>query len=579
MISALLYLLACSFRNRLVARFKRLKQPKYLIGAIVGGLYFYFYFFRFLFHARPTSSSWNPNSAEYFTFYQSVGALILCVIVLLAWIIPHERAALTFTEAEVAFLFPAPITRKGLIHFKLLRSQLRIFFTTFLLVLIFRRSGSHLWIRAAGWWLILSTLNLHFIGSSFARTLLLDRGISNRQRRLGILVILLAVGVGAFVWIQRTIPNASSIPFGDFPALSDYILQVLQSGPIPYVLYPFRLIVRPYLSQDAVTFLLAAGPAFIVLLLHYAWVVWSDVSFEEASVDASRRFAEKIAAARAGRSLAGGKKLKAKRPPFTLAPTGFAPVALLWKNLIHAGQAFTARIWITVIALVVGCSIGLRQGTGPSGLLPTLGMFAGILLIWSLIIGPQVVRQDLRQDILCMDVLKGFPMPGWQMALGELLAPAVILTAIQWCLLIIAATFIPGETGPGSQRPVLASACGAAVICPVLNLISLQIPNAAVLLFPAWFQIGKDSGRGIEVTGQRLIAMLCQLLVFIVTIAPAAAVFGLVFFFGRLLLNLNATIPLACIAAALVLATEAGLGMMLLGRLFERFDLSLEMDR
>jgi ABC-type multidrug transport system ATPase subunit len=49
MIAALIYLQYHSVRNRLVSRFKRLKQPKYLIGAIVGGLYFYFYFFRYLF--------------------------------------------------------------------------------------------------------------------------------------------------------------------------------------------------------------------------------------------------------------------------------------------------------------------------------------------------------------------------------------------------------------------------------------------------------------------------------------------------------------------------------------------------
>ena len=45
MVSALLYLQCHSFRNRLVSRFKRLKQPKYLIGAIVGGLYLYLVFF------------------------------------------------------------------------------------------------------------------------------------------------------------------------------------------------------------------------------------------------------------------------------------------------------------------------------------------------------------------------------------------------------------------------------------------------------------------------------------------------------------------------------------------------------
>ena len=49
MIPALFYLQYHSTRNRLVTRFKRLKQPKYLFGAIVGGLYVYFYFFHYLF--------------------------------------------------------------------------------------------------------------------------------------------------------------------------------------------------------------------------------------------------------------------------------------------------------------------------------------------------------------------------------------------------------------------------------------------------------------------------------------------------------------------------------------------------
>src|SRR5262245_42648676 len=128
MISALFYLQFHSVKNRLVMRFKRLKKPKYLIGAIVGGLYFYFYFFRFLFWRSPARGQWSgapamPNIPTIGPlFYESLGALVLLVIVLLAWIIPRERAALAFTEAEVAFLFPAPVTRRGLIHYKLLRS-------------------------------------------------------------------------------------------------------------------------------------------------------------------------------------------------------------------------------------------------------------------------------------------------------------------------------------------------------------------------------------------------------------------------------------------------------------------------
>ena len=82
------------------------------------------------------------------------------------------------------FCFRRPSRRRTLIHFKLLRSQLGIFFSALLFTLFSRRFGGNAWIHALGWWLILSTLNLHFLGSSFARTMLLDHGVSNRLRRL-----------------------------------------------------------------------------------------------------------------------------------------------------------------------------------------------------------------------------------------------------------------------------------------------------------------------------------------------------------------------------------------------------------
>src|SRR5437867_13078455 len=139
--TALLYLQFHSFINRQKARLKRLKRPKYLIGGIVGGLYFYFYFFRFIFGVgrRPRVSF--QLSGDYLQIAEAVGALVLLVIVLMAWIPPHSRAALTFTEPEINFLFPAPISRRTLVHFKLLKSQIAILFTTLLLTLISGRFG------------------------------------------------------------------------------------------------------------------------------------------------------------------------------------------------------------------------------------------------------------------------------------------------------------------------------------------------------------------------------------------------------------------------------------------------------
>jgi hypothetical protein len=576
MISALFYLQYHSFRNRLVGRFKRLKQPKYLVGAIVGGFYLYAYFFRYLFRGFGGRPGMNlAVSSEHRLLFELVGALVLSIIVLLAWVIPHERAALTFTEAEVAFLFPAPVTRRALIHFKLLRSQLGIFFTSFVFTLFSRRFGGSAWIHALGWWLILSTLNLHFLGSSFARTLLLDHGISNRLRRLLVFGLAAAMAGAVWVWARRTLPEPGSADTANLDAIMDYAQRVLTAGPALYLLYPFRLVVRPFLAPDAMAFFGALAPALLLFLLHYLWVIYSDVAFEEASVEASQKLAVRIAAMRAGNWQGAKKNQKARSPWFKLAATGPPATALLWKNLIGVSQVLSVRLWIVLIVVVVAVGVGFGSSAHNQG----FSMMAAILIAgalgYSLLLGPQLLRLDFRQDLPLADILKTFPLRGWQIALGEILAPVVVLAACQWLLLLVGAGLV--FYLPGKQASLfLAIALGAAFLLPVLDLLVLLIPNAAVLLFPSWIQAGKDSPRGIEATGQRLIFAVGQFLVLLLALLPAAIAFTGVFFLMKLALGYAAAVPFAALAATIILAVEAGFGVMLLGKLFERFDVSEE---
>jgi hypothetical protein len=576
MISALFYLQYHSFRNRLVGRFKRLKQPKYLVGAIVGGFYLYAYFFRYLFRGFGGRPGMNlAVSSEHRLLFELVGALVLSIIVLLAWVIPHERAALTFTEAEVAFLFPAPVTRRALIHFKLLRSQLGIFFTSFVFTLLSRRFGGSAWIHALGWWLILSTLNLHFLGSSFARTMLLDHGISNRLRRLLVFGLAVAMAGAVWVWARRTLPEPGSADTANLDAIMDYAQRVLTAGPALYLLYPFRLVVRPFLAPDAMAFFGALAPALLLFLLHYLWVIYSDVAFEEASVEASQKLAVRIAAMRAGNWQGAKKNQKARSPWFKLAATGPPATALLWKNLIGVSQVLSVRLWIVLIVVVVAVGVGFGSSAHNQG----FSMMAAILIAgalgYSLLLGPQLLRLDFRQDLPLADILKTFPLRGWQIALGEILAPVVVLAACQWLLLLVGAGLV--FYLPGKQASLfLAIALGAAFLLPVLDLLVLLIPNAAVLLFPSWIQAGKDSPRGIEATGQRLIFAVGQFLVLLLALLPAAIAFTGVFFLMKLALGYAAAVPFAALAATIILAVEAGFGVMLLGKLFERFDVSEE---
>ena len=579
MIGALLYLQVRSSANRLASQIKRLKKPKYLAGFLVGGAYFYFYFFRYLFKAgRPMRAPVPELPLEFSGGYELLAAVVVLVLILFKWVLPNDRAALAFTEAEVTFLFPAPISRRTLIHFKLMKSQAGILFTTLLMAFLSNRFGQrgHAAFHILGWWMVLSTLNLHSLGASFVRTKLLDSGITNWQRRLAILFAVAATGGLVVLWAARTIPPPTDANFANVRSLWAYVRQVLGTGPALFLLYPFRLMVRPFLTPDVSTFLLATAPAAAILILHYGWVIRSNVAFEEASVDLARKRAEMISSARHGPYEPGHRK--AKREPFRLGPTGPAYVALLWKNLIATGSMFTLRMWI-ILAFAFGLpALMFSFSSGGSKAPPIVGWLVVMALFWSLLAGPQLLRQDFRQDLRIADILKMYPLAGWRVVLGELLAPAAILSAVQWLLLLFGALAL--SRGPdGAGIPVsarLSVAVGAAMILPMLNLVSLLIPNAAVLLFPGWFQSGQDRTQGIEATGQRLIFALGQLLVFLVSLIPAVAAFALVFFLLRIAASWIAAVPVASVAAAIALGLEAALGIGLLGRVFERFDLSAE---
>ena len=112
MLGALLYLRLTSLKNLLLSRLRRLRQPKYLVGAAVGAAYFYFIFSRpFGGSGRPSTSSGSAAAAsftlspvELVPLLSVFGAFALVLIALFTWLVPSEKPGLTFSEAEVAFL-------------------------------------------------------------------------------------------------------------------------------------------------------------------------------------------------------------------------------------------------------------------------------------------------------------------------------------------------------------------------------------------------------------------------------------------------------------------------------------------
>ena len=582
-VNALGYLVTRSFVNGVLFRLRRLRQPKYLLGAILGAAYFYFYFGRFLAVSRMP---WGAESGPASPHGLEIGAAILFVAtIVLSWILPASRAAIAFTEAEIAFLFPAPITRRTLVIMRLVKSQFALLlFSAFMTLLSGRfHLGSEVWMRIGGWWVIMNTLNMHRLGASFALQRLRERGMADGKRR--VLVVLVLVAFVALVeFMRRSLPPppdlATALRGGG--EITNYIVQLLHTGPLRYVLAPFKLIVAPNFAHEGVTFLRALLPAFGIMALHFIWVVRADVSFEDASIEAAKKRAAFLAARGRGELRARGKSDKARTPLWRLRPTGFAPIAFIWKSLLKSGGRRTLGRWAAFFAVLAAGAFALgRVEDLTKPLVVTAFIIGGgcyIALLISFVMIGQLSAAQLRQGIATMDLLKTYPIPGWQIALGELAGPVLLGSLMQWCSLGIGLMLLsiapPLHPHLGT---ITAIAGGIALLLPIFNLSTAILPCAGALLYPGWFRPQESTGPGIENTGMKLILGIAQLLAVVVAMIPVAF-FGAVAFFAVAKFTTAAEWPALAAGgtALLILAMETGLGIAWLGSLYDEFDVSSE---
>jgi hypothetical protein len=582
--SALLYLYVCSWLNRLRCQARRLRQPKYLVAALLGAAYMFFFFIRpMVFAPKGGTSPLRPAvqwGTEAMVIAEAVAAFGLLLFVAFVWLLPRKRAALDFTEAEAAFLFPAPVTRLTLIHYKLLKSQTRIIFSALVMTYFsWRQAGQgRAWMLLAGWWLVMGTLNLHVLGASFARTWLLERGVAHWQRRAAVGGALAAALALCWWWLSRSLPPLGRGVFASQTVLADYLQQVTAAPPVWLLLSPFRLLVGPLLAPAAADFALACVPAAALFGLHYWWVAASNVAFEEASLERARKTAAAIAVAQsAGWHFAGHTPRRVK-PPFSLAPTGFRATALLWKNLIALDTIFTLRLWVLLFAGVVAIAGVAATTAGGSEVLPVIGGLTCLLAVCVPLFGPHALRVDFRQDLPMTEALKTYPLRGWQMALGEVLAPTVMLTGAQWLFTALAVVFF---SGPIHRPPIpladrLSIGIGVALMAPMFSMVSVLLFNGMALLYPAWTRLGLAAAQGFEAVGQQMLVVFAQLLALALVLLLPAAAFGLLYWIGHWWFSWRTLVPASALAATTVLALEAFAGLLWLGNLFDRLDLSKE---
>ncbi|HWA59285.1 MAG TPA: putative ABC exporter domain-containing protein [Gemmatimonadales bacterium] len=513
-VDAGLYLLSRSLWNRGRRAIARLRHPRYALALLVGVAYLTLV----LWGQRAQNGAPVPVPAM-----QLSGTLLLALLAAKWWIFGADRLALAFTPAELQFLFPAPVTRMGLLGYKLLRAQLLLLVNVVIWLLLLNRGrnpalplGAH----ALTLWVMFTTMFLHRLGVALTRDSLMEHGRAGVRRQWPAILGLLALGAVIIVSVRRT-----AAPFDDAGTWSS-IGRVFETAPLSWVLFPFRIPFLPLAAPDLATwaprFLAAVGLA----LLHLWWVIRADHAFEEAAIEASARRAELMERWRRQ----GSRPRAPARGSWgvgRLAPTGHPVSAIIWKNLTRLMRTASPGVAFSTVGLL-GVILAFTLLAGEDHLEVTV-MIGTLALGWVLVLvlfGPQWVRNDLRGELEHLPVLRTWPVSGVILMTGQVLSSALVLTATQGVLAIVGLAALTQTTQiqvPGSTVAVLF--LPGLVVLGALNFVALSIQNAGALLYPSWVRT-EIRPAGIEAMGQHLLTAGISFLLLVLSAAGPVGLGG-----------------------------------------------------
>jgi len=572
MLSASLYITACTTRNRIRVRLRRLREPRYLIGAIVGIAYLYFSIFAGRRgRSRPGRGGDTRAPIELAAAWQAIGSslagLLVFVLALLAWVLPARPGLLEFSRAETVFLFPAPVSRRQLLVHRLVRSQVSSLVTSILMAFLLAPSAGFGRLRfAMAMWALFVTIRVYFAAVALTRAQFASSRLPARLAAwlpAGFLIAGTVVVAVAIVRQMTLQPVASA---------ADVLVRLTgatASGLPSVVLWPFIAVLRPQLATSMTSFVRAMAGSLAVLAGVVAWMLANDSAFDLTAGDAAERSSD---------APPRPQVVRVRQVGPALALSGRLEWAILWKNAMQTVRAVNLpmkRLIGPAIGLTVGlvsAALGMSAGQnrGPAGFVAALGFAVTAI---SVVVGPLIMRLDLRSDFEHLDLLKTWPVRPADLIRGEMAWPAAFVTAIAWAGILFTALF------SGAAMPEVTSvdrwsiAVSALLAAPALIAAQYTVQNALALFFPAWVALGAQRTRGIDAMGQRLIMLVAILLALAIFAVPGGIAGGIVWLVLRRVMGVAVFVPAAVVFAAVVL-TEVLAATELLGPAYERLDLT-----
>jgi hypothetical protein len=468
-------------------------------------------------------------------------AAILLFAVMNLFAAAGERAV-TFTPAEVDFLFPGPFTRRQLLVYKLAKTGLGTLISALIFGVVIGRHGGTYFCRVIGIWLTFQFFQLLAMVIALLQTTIGERLVT-AGRRLLLLTLGGAIALGVME-VMRAHPQFSP----------EVLKQVIHTQVGRIVLAPFDIFAHALLAPrflfDGLKW---SAAAMAIDLVMAGIVIGLDANYLETSAAVSARRYDRLARVRRS-GISGLAKPGSATRKIPLLPWLAGAGPLIWRQLSIALR--TARTLVLIlIALAMGAGILIAQTKEPG---ESIGFIVGASVYLNLFLS-QMLKFDFRGDLDHMDLLRSLPIGPTAVAAAELATPALILSMVE--VVMLSTVAIADASSPAVNLFTV-----AAFALP-FNCLVLGIDNLTFLLFP--FRPKTAVAGDMTLIGRQSIVFACRLILILLVAGVCVTVGGVVWYVT------GKSIPLGAIAAWFPLAISIALVIWLIGLAYNRFDPSV----
>ena len=545
MIGVIVRLQGMTLRGRVVRSLRLLRQPKYLVGLLAAAAWL------LLWVGRPLLNSgvgFENRGFEMVTddlrpVAHMATAFVTSFALVLPWLWPWGRPGLRLREAELTLLLQAPLTRRQVIGYGLLKSAPGTVVTALILALVMGDGLRGQMMLLAGLLPLFAFWSLH---SSWRAMLSVRERESPVVRRC----LWLVAGAGVVFLLAlagAALPFVRSFVAGMPP---DFERAVHDLGALAWppllraLLLPGRLLTAAPFAQGLAATALAGLPVALLAGLQLELVLRSRARFEERALEWARRTGARPFVTR--RRALGGTRLTRRWQVFDLASAGRPEVAVLWKNLMRVSRLPLLRGVGVTAALCLGLGVTLGLLPAPA-LAYTLLTVAGLAIAGAAPLFPGSWNNDLRTELAHLELVRTWPLRPAPLVLAEVASPALLsfllgLAGLELALgaslgaeLAVARGTLAGAPLAPAGRAMGVSALGFALLVSVgavpflagASFAASALQNLATLFIPAWMMKAPDANKGIAAFGRNLIVAPAIFLGFVLMLLPGAVLVGL----------------------------------------------------